>query len=126
MLLPRGVFSQGFPILLIAKRLPSFTKHNPVNNTAGAIVIIISNHHNSNFPGGSDVEELGQEDSLEKEVATHSSFLAWEFPRTEVPGRLQSVGLQRVGHDWVTHTTIAGTMQQVYRVSGTKLVICTC
>ena len=72
------------------------------------------------------MEELGQEDSLEKEVATHSSFLAWEFPRTEVPGRLQSVGLQRVRHDWVTHTTIVGTMQQVYRVSGTKLVICTC
>ena len=42
----------------------------------------------------------GQEDSLEKEVATHSSILAWEIPWTEEPGRLQSMGLQRVRHDF--------------------------
>ena len=42
---------------------------------------------------------LGQEDSLEKEMATHSSTLAWEIPWTEEPDRLQSVGLQRVRHD---------------------------
>ena len=35
-------------------------------------------------------------------MATHSSFLAWRIPWTEEPGRLQSMGLQRVGHDWVT------------------------
>ena len=39
------------------------------------------------------------EDPLEKEMATHSSILAWKIPWTEEPGRLQSVGLQRVGHD---------------------------
>ena len=42
---------------------------------------------------------LGQEDSLEKEMATHSNLLAWEIPWTEEPVRLQSLGLQRVRHD---------------------------
>ena len=62
------------------------------------------------FPGGSDskasaynaetqVRSLGWEDPLEKEMATHSSILAWKIPWTEEPGRLQSMGLQRVGHD---------------------------
>ena len=42
---------------------------------------------------------LGQEDPLEKEMETHSSILTWEIPWTEEPGGLQSMGLQRVGHD---------------------------
>ena len=46
---------------------------------------------------------LGWEDSLEKEMATHSSILAWRIPWTEEPGRLQSIGLKRVRHDWVTN-----------------------
>ena len=45
------------------------------------------------------VQSLGQEDPLEKEMATHSSTLAWKIPQTEKPGRLQSMELQRVGHD---------------------------
>ena len=45
------------------------------------------------------VRSLGQEDLLEKEMATHSSTLAWKIPWTEEPGRLQSMGSQRVGHD---------------------------
>ena len=45
------------------------------------------------------VQSLGQEDPLEKEMATHSSILAWKIPWTEDPGRLQSMGSQRVGHD---------------------------
>ena len=45
------------------------------------------------------VRSLGQEDPLEKEMATHSSTLAWKIPWTEKPGRLQSMGSQRVGHD---------------------------
>ena len=44
-------------------------------------------------------QSLGQEDPLEKEIATHSSTLAWKIPWTEEPGGLQSMGLQRVGHD---------------------------
>ena len=43
------------------------------------------------------VRSLGQEDSLEEEMATHSSILAWEIPWTEDPGGLWSTGLQRVG-----------------------------
>ena len=45
------------------------------------------------------VRPLGWEDPLEKEMATHSSILAWKIPWTEEPGRLQSMGSQRVGHD---------------------------
>ena len=45
------------------------------------------------------VQSLGWEDLLEKEMATHSSILAWRIPRTEEHGRLQSVGSQRVGHN---------------------------
>ena len=45
------------------------------------------------------VQTLGWEDPLEKEMATHSSILAWKISWTEEPGGLQSMGLQRVGHD---------------------------
>ena len=45
------------------------------------------------------VRSLGREDPLEKEVATHSSILAWEIPQTEENGRLQLMGLQRAGHN---------------------------
>ena len=65
------------------------------------------------FPGGSDgkasvyntgvpVRSLGREDPLEKEMAIHSSTVARKIPWTEELGRLQSIGSQRVGHDWVT------------------------
>ena len=61
------------------------------------------------FPGGSDgkesacnVEDLGS--VLEKGMATHSSILAWRIPKTEEPGGLQSMGVQRIGHDWVTNS----------------------
>ena len=67
------------------------------------------------FPGGSDGKEsfrnagdrlqsLGQEDPLDKEMATHSSMLAWKILWTEQPGGLQSMALQRVGHDRATNT----------------------
>ena len=72
------------------------------------------------FPGNSDgkasaymwetrVRSLGQEDPLEKEMATHSSILAWKIPWTEEPGRLQSMGSQRVGHDWATSLSLSFT-----------------
>ena len=53
------------------------------------------------------VWSLGREDPLENEMATHSSTLAWKIPWTEKPGRLQSMGSQRAGHDRVTspHST---------------------
>ena len=45
------------------------------------------------------VQSLGQEDPLEKEMASHSSILAWRIPWTEEPGRLQSMGSQRIRHN---------------------------
>ena len=50
------------------------------------------------------VRPLSQEDPLEKGMATHSSILAWRIPWTEEPGGLQSMGSQRVGHDWAINT----------------------
>ena len=47
-------------------------------------------------------QSLGQEDLLEKDMATHSCIFAWRVPWTEEPGRLQSIVLQRVGHDLAT------------------------
>ena len=54
-----------------------------------------------NLPAKQDtwVQSLGWKDPLEKEMATHSSTVAWEVPWTEEPGRLHSTGLQRVGQD---------------------------
>ena len=69
------------------------------------------------LPGGSDlknlpavqenqVQSLGQEEPLEKGMATLSSILARRIPQTEEPGVLQPMGLQEVGHDWATNTYI--------------------
>ena len=52
------------------------------------------------------VQSLGWEDPLEKEMAAYSSILAWKIPWMEEPGRLQSMGLQRVGHDLVTSLSL--------------------
>ena len=52
------------------------------------------------------VPSLGWEDPLEKEMAIHSSTAAWKIPWTEEPGRLQSMGSQRVGHDWATSLSL--------------------
>ena len=51
------------------------------------------------------VRSLGGEDPLEKGMVTHSNILAWKIPWTEEPGRLQSMGLQRVEHEWATNTS---------------------
>ena len=51
------------------------------------------------------VRSLDQEDPLEKRMATHSSILAWRIPWTEEPSGLESMGSQRVGHDWATNIT---------------------
>ena len=64
------------------------------------------------------VRSLGREDALEKEVATHSSILAWRIPWTEEPGGLQSMGLQRVRHDgshlgWTDRLRIELTFQEM-------------
>ena len=71
------------------------------------------------------VRSLGRVVPLEEGMAAHSSILAWRIPLIEEPGRLQSVGLQRVGHDWVTEH---GYMQDVnYRRNwmGFMGILCT-
>ena len=61
------------------------------------------------------VQFLGQEDPLEKGMATHSSIIAWGIPWTEKPGGLQSTGSQRVGHGWATkHSTLIKSDPYVY------------
>ena len=64
---------------------------------------------------------LGWEDPLEKETATRSSILAWTIPWTEEPGRQQSMGSQRVGHNWVT--SLSFTMLWSRQISWRKLDI---
>ena len=77
--------------------------------TAAIVTRVVAQLHG--FPGGSEVkplpavretrvQPLDQEDPLEKEMATRSSILAWEIPWTEESGGLQSMGLQRVRHNW--------------------------
>ena len=53
------------------------------------------------------VQSLGWEDPLEKEMAAHSSILTWKIPWISEPGRLPSMGLQRVGHDWATSLSLS-------------------
>ena len=55
------------------------------------------------------VQSLGREDPLEKEMATHSSILAWRIPWMKEPSRLHSTGSQRVGHDWATSLSLSFT-----------------
>ena len=62
------------------------------------------------------VRSLGWEDPLEKEMAIHSSTIAWKIPWTEEPGRPQSMGLQRVGHDWATSCSRSRTTREGPRI----------
>ena len=68
------------------------------------------------------VQSLVWEDPLEKEMATHSSTLAWKIPWTEKPNRLQSTGSQRVGHDRVTSLSLSAffivQLSQLYMTIG--------
>ena len=62
------------------------------------------------------VRSPGWEDSLEKEMATHSSILAWRIPWAEEPGGLQSTGSQRVGHDWATSLYFITPLSRLYTI----------
>ena len=67
------------------------------------------------------VRSLGREDPPKEEMATHSSILVWRRPWTEEPGRLQSMGLQRVRHDWAhTHTSKAQLLQKSLKSRSSK------
>ena len=66
------------------------------------------------------VWSLGQEDPLEKEMAIHSSILVWKTSWTQEPGGLQSMGLQRVGHDWETNINLLDDLNK----EGGTLQVC--
>ena len=85
------------------------------------------------FPGSSDGKEsacnagdLGSSPGLERSpgegMATHSSILAWRIPWAEEPGRLQSMGSQRVGHDWASNTDTLYNKNEVFTVDGCTLI----
>ena len=70
----------------------------PGVSTANSASLVAPTVENPSIMQETQVHSLGQENLLEKGMATHSSILAWRIPWTEEPGRLQSLGLQRVGH----------------------------
>ena len=110
LLFPWLIF-QGFSFLLeFCKNLGFVDSRHLFSLSLISVLIIID------FPGGSDgslpimweawVQSLGWEDPLENEMATHSSILAWEIPRTEEPCGLWSMGSLRVRHDWATSLSL--------------------
>ena len=72
---------------------------------------------------GTQVQSQGGEEPLEEEMATHSNILAWEIPRTEQPGGLQSIGLQRVGYNRASKHI--GNDFRMLSISGLHYIICT-
>ena len=63
---------------------------------------------------GMRVQTLGWEDILEKEMANHSSFLAWKIPWAEEPCGLQPMGWQRIGHNWTTEHNEHKDLKSLY------------
>ena len=70
------------------------------------------------------VQSLGWEDPLEKEMATHSRTLAWKIPWMEEPGILQSMGLQRVGHDWATSLHFIMSWELIHNSETAEWKVC--
>ena len=77
-------------------------------------MLISQEMQKTEFTESQGIRSLGWEDPLEKEMATHSSILAWKIPWTEQPRGLRSMGSQRVGHNWVTKTTTTTFTQQAF------------
>ena len=78
---------------------PHFTDERP-KTLASEVVLVVKNPPANAEDLRDAVWSLSQEDALEKGIATHSRILAQRIPGTEEPGRLQSIGSHRVGHDW--------------------------
>ena len=95
---PGGLPSMGSHSRTRLKRLSSSSSSSPMFESSASLVA----QRLKRLPSMREtwVQFLGWEDALEKEMATHSSILAWRIPWTEEPGGLQSTGSQRVGHDW--------------------------
>ena len=69
-----------------------------------------------NLPDWTQVQSLGWEDPLEKGMTTHFSILCWRIPWTEEPGRLQTMGLQRVKHHWASTDMTAVSLHFIVRI----------
>ena len=104
------VFYQG---IWTHKALPTTGPLHLLFYLPGKLFLFFGNAHASlvahtvkNLPAMQETQvlSLGWEDILKKGMATHFSILAWRIPWTEEPGRLQSMGSQRVRHDWATNT----------------------
>ena len=80
-------------------RLVFFLSHPILNSTSGRASLVAQSVKNPPAVQETWTRSLGGEDPLEKEMASHSSILAWKIPWTEEPGRLQSMGSQRVRHN---------------------------
>ena len=79
-----------------------------------------------NLPAGQETQvwSLGREDPLEKEMATHSSILAWKIPWTEEPGRLWSMVSKRVRHDWATSLSLTSISSVIHWLFSSVLSSC--
>ena len=93
--------AQGLVLMLPPWSLPTLFVTYTNTNQASLLAQMVKNLPAVQETG---VWSLGQEDSLQKGMATHSSILAWRIPWTEEPGRLQSMGSHRVKDDWATNT----------------------
>ena len=70
------------------------------------------------------IQSLGREDPLKEEMATYSNILAWNIPWTEDPGGLQSMGLQRIGHNWTTNIQFwESRVQCIKRFKSTECLV---
>ena len=88
----------GSHTVILGKRLGEFRPVARFHRACGAS-LVAQTVKNLSAMRETRVQSLGREDPLEKEMTAHSSILAWKIPRTEEPGRLQSMGSQSVGHD---------------------------
>ena len=86
-------------LTVLVKCDPMFISYAPMWG-ASLMAIVVKNLPVNAGDGKRQIRSLGWEDPLEEGMATNSSILAWRIPRTEEPGVLQSIGSQRVRHDW--------------------------
>ena len=99
-----GSWAQGFSVLPPPVLLPSPSWDTWFKGDKPAVSLFAWQSMVKRLPAvwGTRVQSLGRGDPLEKGMATHSSTLAWKIPWMEEPGMLQSMGPQRVEHDWAT------------------------
>ena len=109
-------YSHFFSLIIVYSGFPALIKTLLLRDLWSSLVAQLV----KNLPAiqETQIPSLGQEDPLKERMATHSSFLAWRISPTEEPGGLQSMGLQRVKHDWTTNTfTVLVTALRIFSCS---------